>query len=123
MAASHTGVPGSHLPCEHQLGIQLHAHRRPDRLHMPMTLLKAHGLCAGACPVEYWVPMYAIADVQEACTTIAPDGSYPLFSAGSNHQCNGHKMESPRFWLGAAGLTLMCVLMHRGLRVRTLLGL
>ena len=31
--------------------------------------------------------------------------------------CSGHKMQSARFWLGAAGLTIMCVLMHRGWRV------
>ena len=31
--------------------------------------------------------------------------------------CAGHKLESARLWLGLAGLTVMCVLMHRGWRV------
>ena len=65
------------------------------------------------------MPLYEISNVQEACTTIASDGSYPLLTASSNHVCSGHKMESPRLWLGLAGLTVMCVLMHRGWKVRS----
>ena len=63
------------------------------------------------------MPTYESSNLQQACTTRAVDGGFPLLVPSSNHVCSGHKMESPRMWLGLAGLTVMCVLMHRGWRV------
>ena len=61
--------------------------------------------------------MYESSNLEQACTTRASDGSFTLLTPSSNHVCAGHKLESARLWLGLAGLTVMCVLMHRGWRV------